>query len=34
MADIVTRVAQQLGADANTDRDLGTLFEELNGDTG
>jgi len=29
MADIVTRVAQQLGADASTDRDLGMLFDEL-----
>ena len=29
MADIVNRVAQQLGADATTDRDLGRLFDEL-----
>jgi hypothetical protein len=29
MAEIVSKVAQQLGSDAATDRDLGLLFEEL-----
>ena len=29
MAEIVSKVAQQLGNDASTDRDLGLLFEEL-----
>jgi hypothetical protein len=29
MADIVSKVAQQLGNDARTDRDLGLLFEDL-----
>lgn len=33
MADIVSKVAQQLGADATTDRDLGTLFDELASET-
>jgi hypothetical protein len=29
MAEIVSKVAQQLGSDAATDRDLGLLFDEL-----
>jgi hypothetical protein len=29
MTDIVSKVAQQLGNDAATERDLGLLFEEL-----
>jgi hypothetical protein len=29
MAEIISKVAQQLGSDATTDRDLGLLFEEL-----
>ena len=29
MAEIVSKVAQQLGADTATERDLGTLFDEL-----
>jgi hypothetical protein len=29
MAEIVGKVAQQLGDDASTDRDLGLLFDEL-----
>jgi hypothetical protein len=33
MAEIVSKVAQQLGNDASTDRDLGLLFEELSGES-
>jgi len=29
MAEIVNKIAAQLGSDASTDRDLGLLFEEL-----
>lgn len=29
MSEIVSKVAEQLGSDASTDRDLGALFDEL-----
>jgi hypothetical protein len=34
MAEIISKVAQQLGNDASTDRDLGLLLDELAGDGG
>jgi hypothetical protein len=33
MSEIVSKVAQQLGADANTQRDLGLLFDDLTRDS-